>query len=307
MLSVHRSVVGLHEWFTGLDWGRRFRPGVVTGADLAALLSEDQFVTTRLIGMGYRSDEITYPFGEPSMKWQPGEPVPWLLVSMMPWLTPTPDHLYDELIATARARPPSTMADHYAALFSFLADRTGHQVWIERSGSSIDYVGELGALYPNARFVHIHRDGIEAALSIRAHPFFRLALAIYYDLFPDDVDAPDGDDTPIIRHVVENPPPVEVAGRYWSDQVLRGYRALANIDAGQWLDVRFEELVTDPGPVLRRIEAFFDLPADDTFVTRAAALARGLPPSRADALGDDERSLLESACRPGQMLLGRAH
>ena len=35
MLAQHRDVVSLHEFFTGLDWGRRFAAGSFPGEDLA--------------------------------------------------------------------------------------------------------------------------------------------------------------------------------------------------------------------------------------------------------------------------------
>lgn len=307
VLAEHGDVVSIHECFTGLDWGRRFVDGVVNGAELVDLLAAEQPVTTRVIGLGYTSDEIQYPFDAPGAQWQRGDPVPWLLVTMLSRLTSQPDELFDAFIAEARARPTSTMAGHYEALFAWLTDRSGGSLWVERSGSSIDYVGDLARLWPDARFLHIHRDGHEAALSIRDHPFFRLALAIVYDLFPPDLEAgPNGDDEAVIRHVVEHAPPLWCAGRYWSDQVLRGYRALADLDPDQWLDVRFEDLVADPAATLERIAGFFDLPADAGFVARGAALVGDPPSSRFARLSAAEQDELREACRPGMVLLGRA-
>src|SRR4029079_14044254 len=97
-------------------------------------------------------------------------------------------------------------------------ERAGGAGGVERSGSSIDYLGDLASLYPNARFVHIHRDGHEAALSIRSHPFFRLGVAILMDLFPESDDA-----EAAVTEVIETAPPCWAVGRYWSDQVLRGF------------------------------------------------------------------------------------
>ena len=298
MLAEHRDVVSVHEFFTGLDWGRRFAAGDVAAADVVELLSAEQPVTTRVLALGYTTDEIQYPFGAPGARFAPGDPVPWLLVTMLSRLSDRPDDLYREMLAMASGLPSQPMARHYEALFGWLAAQRHRQVWIERSGSSIDYVGELARLWPDARFVHIHRDGHEAALSIRAHPFFRLALAVMYDLFPKDMVEPGGDDTPLIRHVVEHAPPLWCAGRYWSDQVLHGYAALPGLDADQWLDLRFEDLVGDPQPVLARVADFLDLPADDGFEGRAASLVRGAPPSRFGELSPQEQDELRAACRP---------
>lgn len=301
LLAEHRDVVSIHEFFTGLDWGRRFQSGLVSGDDLADLLAAEQPVTTQVLALGYTSDEIQYPFDSPSSRFNAGDPVPWLLVTMLGRLTDEPDALFDALVEWARSRPPSLLGDHYRDLFTWLAAQCRGSIWIERSGSSIDYIGDLIDLYPDARFVHIHRDGLEAALSIRAHPFFRLALAILFDLFPSE-----GTEDEMIRQVIEEAPPVAVAGRYWSDQLLRGYRHLGRIDRDQWLDVRFEDLVNNPSGELARIAAFFDLPTDPSFVDRARALVRGMPPVRASELSPEDLAALSDACRPGMALLGRA-
>ncbi|MCW2786364.1 MAG: hypothetical protein JWP74_2881 [Marmoricola sp.] len=306
MLAEHRDLAAVHEFFTGLDWGRRFAPGPVSGADLADLIGAEQSVTTQVLRLGYTSDEITYPFDRPGARWKPGDQMPWLLVAMAGWMSQDPDRLYDELIAHTRARPETALAEHYRDLFSWLAAQAGKSHWVERSGSSIDYVGDLHTMYPDARIVHIHRDGPEAALSIAAHPFFRLALAFLYDGFPEDVLASTGEDgKELVEYAVNTPPPVAVAGTYWCDQVLHGYAALPAINADQWLDVRFEDLVAEPAEQVARVADFLQLPVDHGFADRAASLVGELPRSRFPDLPAADQEALLAACRPGQLLLGR--
>ena len=148
MLAEHRDVVSIHEFFTGLDWGRRFPPGLVSGDDLADVIGAEQPVTTARARRGYTSDEIQYPFGSPSVRYQLGDPVPWLLITMLSRLTDDPDPLFDELLTFARSRPPSTIAEHYRAVFAGGSRRRRRIVWIERSGSSIDYLGDLPRALP---------------------------------------------------------------------------------------------------------------------------------------------------------------
>jgi putative sulfotransferase len=300
MLARHRDVVSNHEFFTGLDWGRRFADGDVTGAELRQLIGAEQPVTTAVLSRGYTSDEIQYPFGRPGVRFRPTDPTPWLLVTMLSRLTDDPDTWYDELLHTAERRPPATMAEHYRYLFDWLTRRAGGSMWVERSGSSIDYLGELARLYPRARFVHIHRDGHEAALSIRGHPFFRLAVTLLMDLFPDTAD-----EEAAVTEVIETQPPCWAVGRYWSDQVLRGFAALPLLDREQFLQVRFEDLVASPAKVLGEIAAFFELPPDRDFTERGAGLVGTPPPSRFGDLDAAEQEELREACRAGQVLLGR--
>lgn len=305
MLAEHRAVVPIHEFFTGLDWGRRFSAGEVSGGDLAAIVGAEQPVTTHVLARGHRTDEIRYPFGAPHARFDVGDPVPWLLITMLSRLAPDPDPLFDDLMAYAASRPPAPLAEHYRALFAWTTGRVGRTpaCWIERSGSSLDYLGDLVRLFPDGRFVHIHRDGHEAALSIRAHRFFRLGVAILYDLFPDDPAL--GEDE-LIDAVIDTPPPLWAVGRFWSDQVLHGFRALAALDPTQYLAVAFEDLLHAPAREIERIAAFFELPADPGFADRAAGLVQDEPPSRFGALTTDEQAELAAACRPGQVLLGRA-
>jgi hypothetical protein len=156
-------------------------------------------------------------------------------------------------------------------------------------------------LYPEARFVHIHRDGHEAALSIRGHPFFRLGVAMFMDLFPDTED-PEA----AVTEVIDTPPPCWAVGRYWSDQVLRGFSALPMLDRSQFLQVRFEDVVTSPATALAEIASFFELGDDGDFVARGSALVRGVPAARFGSLSPHEQDELRDACRPGQILLGRS-
>jgi putative sulfotransferase len=301
MLAEHRDVVSIHEFFTGLDWGRRFAGGDVSGPELATLIAAEQPVTTAVLSRGHTSDEIQYPFDAPNTRFSRSDPTPWLLVTMLSRLTDEPDAWFDDMIRMATARPSGPMSDHYRALFRWATTRAGGSLWIERSGSSLDYLGELASLYPRARFVHIHRDGHEAALSIRTHPFFRLAVTLVMGLFPVT-----SDEEAAVTEVIETPPPCWAVGRYWSDQVLRGFAALPLLDRDQFLQVRFEDLVGDPTPVLEEIAAFFDLPEDPDYLPRGAALVGAPPAARFGELTVTEQDELRDACRPGQVLLGRA-
>jgi hypothetical protein len=300
MLAEHRDVVSLHEFFTGLDWGRRFASGHVDGATFAGLLGSEQRVTTEVLARGLTSDEIQYPFERPGVRFAPGDPVPWLLITVLSRLTDDPDPLFDDTVGWAEQRPDATMAEHYTALFDRLTSIAGGTVWVERSGSSLDYLGDLDDVFPDARFVHIHRDGHEAALSIRNHPFFRLGVAVLFDLFPAGLP-----EVEQVDHVIATAPPYHAAGQYWCDQVLHGFAALPALDRDQFLSVRFEDLLADPRPVLGTIATFFELDADPAFLDRAAARVHAPPRPRFGELSPDEQVELRDACRAGQVLLGR--
>lgn len=308
MLAENRGVLSLFEFFNGLDFASRFATEPMSGAEFAALLSGEQGFVTGVVRRGYRVEEISYPYERG--RYSRDEALPWILVSMLPRLTNDPDGLYDALMAAARALPSAPPVEHYRALFAWLAGRLGRTAWVERSGSSIDYAGDLARHFPEARFVHLHRDGREVALSMREHAPYRLVVALMYRE-PGEPEVPlselgaaprEGD---ALGAILASRPPVERFGRYWNDQLQRGLDGLADVAPERVLEVCFEELVDEPHRPLRAIEAFFELPADAGWVERAAALVRGVPAIRFGMLAEAEQEALSAACRPGRARLAR--
>ncbi len=314
MLAQHPDVLSVFEFFNGLDVTRRFGRDPVTGETFAALFAAEQPFVTAVLRRGYPVAEITYPFGKGG-RYRRDEPLPWILVSMLPRLSEKPDALFDEVLLFAGHLPPQTLDLHYRALFDWLSERLGRRAWIERSGSSIEYLESLHGFFPDARFLHLHRDGRETALSMREHHAYRLPISLLYDA-PTDAGVPVSELGPLDLHATPDPadpvsqilasrPPVEYFGRYWADQLARGYRALRRLDADRYLEIAFEELVAEPRTTLERIAGFLDLGTGGDWVPRAAALIRGIPPTRFGELSPDEQVRLAEACRTGQQLVGR--
>lgn len=305
MLPEHADVVSLHEVFTGLDWGRRFTDVGLSGAEVAALLAAPNPVTHDALSRGYTAEEITYPF-RPTDRYTPADPLPWILVSTLAYLSDDPDALFDETVAWLSGRGIAPVAAHYRALFGWWAEKVGRTAWVERSGSSVDYLADLVRLFPDSRIVHLHRDGREVALSMRNHALYRLAVQLHYGLVPEGVDptdtSPEGTDR-LVRGWLDGTPPVELYGRYWSDQVVRGCEAARAVPGLRLTTIAFEDLVGRPADVLPVVGDALSLGADDGFVARAAALVRGVPPTRAGDLGPAERAALDAACRPGELAL----
>jgi hypothetical protein len=316
MLAECPRVCSVFEYLNGLDFARRFAPEAVSGEEFAALVCAEQPFLSAVMRRGYEVPEVVYPFG-PGMRYRRGDALPWILANTLPRVCERPDALYDAAVAWLRARAPAPAVAHHRALFAWLAERTGRSLWIERSGSSIDYLGALAEAFPEARFLHIHRDGPEAALSMREHHAYRLPISVLYDvpiegarcvseLGPLDLGGePRSDD--VVTRILAARPPVEYFGRYWSDQLARGYAAVPGLGSERFRELRFEELVARPREALEGVHRFFDLGPDrEGWIARAAALVRGAPPRRAAALPPGEREALEAACAPGRGLVGRA-
>jgi hypothetical protein len=325
MLAENTGVMSIFEFFTGLDMLRRFSNDPVSGDSIADLVSSEQPMVTAVLRRGYSVEEITYPFSDDescvaeekgARRYRRSDALPWILVSTLGRLTPDPDTLFDEVMDKIRNQPLQPANAHFGELFGWLTKRFGREVWIERSGSSIDYFAGLVDQYPEARFLHLHRDGHEVALSMRGHHAYRLPISLIYnarlangkrvsELGAIDVHAaPTGDD-PISQILSSLPAPAEF-GRYWNDQLLHGFPAIVKLDAAQYMDVCFEDLVTRPKEVIRTISDFFELPnGDPDWIDRAAAIVTGTPATRFDDLPEHDRDALKAECRTGQVLLGR--
>ena len=315
MLGECPAVASLFEFFNGLDMTQRFSTAEMSGAAFAEFISQPHPFVTMVLSRGYDVPEIVYPFG-PDSRFARSDGLPWILVSMLSRLCEQPDVLYDETLAFARELPTRPLCEQYRALFEWLAERTGRSVWIERSGSSIDYVASLKACFPEARFVHIHRDGPETALSIREHHAFRLAVTLSTAHLRGDARslaelgelepgrAPDANDA--ISRQLRIRPEAQHFGEFWSRQLERGMPMLDALPPDERLDLRFEDLIHSPREQLERICGFFEIDAARAaWSERAAELVRGMPPARAPGLAAAEREALAAACAPGMRLLGR--
>lgn len=315
MLAENPDALSVFEHFNGLDVATRFAPEAARGDAFARLISAEQPFVTAVLRRGYAVAEITYPYGS-SARYRSGAPLPWILVSTLPRLSETPDQLFDEVIAFAKALRPAPMIAHHRALFDWLVARFDRKFWIERSGSSIDYLGELDEQFPEARFLHIHRDGREAALSMREHHAYRLPISLMYgaptdegvplaELGPLDLHAEPSDDDPISQ-VLKSRPSAHYFGQYWNDQILRGDAARATIGSDRYQELRFEDLLRDPRAALEGIADFFEMDSSrGRWIERAIALVHGVPAARFQDLPDEEAKALSEVVRPGQKLLGR--
>ncbi len=128
----------------------------------------------------------------------------------------------DELDPFALADAVRTFYRHYAARF-------GKPRWGDKTPPYRARVIGIAGLLPEAHLIHLVRDGRDVALSNRGLWF-----------------GP-GED-------------VEAAATFWTDEVRR-VRADAEL-VDHHLEIRYEDLVTDPEGTLREVCAFLALPFD---------------------------------------------
>ncbi len=123
---------------------------------------------------------------------------------------------------------------------------SGKARWAEKTPRNISRVAEIFASFPDARFVHVLRDGRDVACSLRTHPRHRLV---------------DGRLVPL-----KTRKPIAGCARRWRDDIESSRR--------HWQDPRFhtlryEDLVRDPRTVLSALMAFVGEPWDEAMLAHA--------------------------------------
>jgi hypothetical protein len=127
--------------------------------------------------------------------------------------------------ATLRSVP-----DTVRALYGAYAGAAGKTRFADKTPRNVLHIELLAGAFPDARFVHLVRDGRDVVPSM-------LGLDFFPDRFPEAVI-------------------------YWADRVERGRRAGTRLGPDRYVEVHYEELVADAPAVLARVCDFLALPFD---------------------------------------------
>lgn len=318
LLNRHPQILSLSEFFVPLgpegfawqhpDGERMWRTLTTQSAALHAMLKD-----------GHVVEEALYRYDAPGARFGPGDMPPIMAVTL-PHLTETPESLLDELEPAVRARRRMPLADHYRALFGDLAGKLGRRVWVERSGGTLMHAAKLLRLFPEARVIHVYRDGRDTAMSMSRHHNFRVLVGAMRQCRRFGIDvrrsfrAARGSpvDVAMQRLVfrlldIEKTaalPTLEDFGRFWSDLIEIGSQALSRLPPGRLLNVGFEDVQAAPRDRLSEIIRFIDPSLEDAaWLDEVAAVPR---PARSTfrSLPPDQQAALTQACAPGLERLG---
>ncbi len=318
MVRMHPRLLSVSEFFSALAAGA-LRNRRMDGKRAFRLLNTPRPAGRAFLGSGLRIDEFLYPLG-PRARYSP-EKVPPIMCTTLPHLTDDHEALWDELASALRLRRRHRLTSHYRFVFEWLADRFGKSVWLERSGGSLLLVPALARHYPDARFVHIFRDGRDTAISMHGHHAFRAmaltALAtrrLGLDPFRP-VNWPGTSPwIPAVARLkfrffsaeryLRTNIKLPVFGWLWSNMIERGTAYLSALPPDRVLSLRFESMLASPQEETRRFIEFVGPEfGDAAWMDRVSTLPRPKPPAWT-RLSLDERARLAEACAPGQSILG---
>ena len=155
----------------------------------------------------------------------------------------------DDVRTQASRRPPGSLAEATDLLFSSYAQAHGKPRWGDKTPPYVMCMDGLSKILPDARFVHIIRDGRDVALSYSSVSF-----------------GPRDD-------------PVAQA-EFWSRRVEAGRRSGERLGPDRYLEVRYEDLVGDSEAALTTICRSIDLPFDAGMLRYQATVEEALPSSK---------------------------
>lgn len=137
-----------------------------------------------------------------------------------------------------RLRPGMTTGEAIGAVFATYAAAEGKERWGDKTPLYMQHLPLLERLFPDALYVHLMRDGRDAALSFLAVPRGIMTEGWGY--------------------------PRTAAGFacQWRSEVLAARALGARVGPARYLEVRYEELVAAPEATLRTVCAFAGLEFD---------------------------------------------
>ncbi|MXX76297.1 MAG: sulfotransferase [Holophagales bacterium] len=318
VLNLHPRVLSVSEFFSAYQlsaFGKR-RP---RGDDMWRLYS----VQSRRTRLALRETfhELLYPFGDPEARYTL-RTVPPIMAITLPNLTDRYEELYGELEPVVRAQPRQSPADHFRQTFSWLCQRFDRSVWVERSGGSLLVAPLLVRNFPDARVIHIYRDGRDTSVSLAGHPAFRGLLAKARRIRAWGVDPVKS--MPLVQRfnrlgcwmdnladmfIDQEKLPYDAVtladfAAFWNGLIEVGRRTFADLPSERLLNVKFEDVQAEPRRELQRIIRFISPELDDPdWLRSASAIPRPQVRSRFDELDGAEQAAIIQACRPGLELL----
>ena len=322
LLQAHPRVLSLSEFFSyiGMDAFRLRNP---TGDGIWQIYSRQRDRTRLMLHESY--EELLYPVDDPAHRFTRRD-VPPLLCATLPHLTDRYEALYDELEAVVRAQPKQPAVEHFRSLFAHLCQRFGCQVWAERSGLALLVGSRLLREFPEARVIHIYRDGRETAISMSRHYLFRMIVATFkrlhlFRVFLATVPRLSGGGySENIVSLMEAFIPKLVSyerlpfdklkvtdfAAFWNALIALAETMLGALPPARLLNLKFEDMQEDPEPHVRRLIRFIDPNLEDeAWIRKASAIPRPTP-SKFPTLSPDEQDAIVAACRPGLERLGYA-
>jgi hypothetical protein len=134
--------------------------------------------------------------------------------------------------AALAERPPASFPDLVRACYGLWSVAQDKPRYGDKTPMHVLHLRRLARMFPEARFVHVIRDGRDVATSYRSVPW--------------------------------GPSTVEDAAAEWRRRVRHGRRAGHALGPGRYREVRYEDLVADTEATMREVCRFIDAPWNES-------------------------------------------
>lgn len=324
MMKQHPDLLSLSELFIFLtDLGGRipqaFESRTIDGDEFWEMLTAAYPRQSLLMQHNVTFSEVLYPYQSSQSIFSGSTGVPAILQVTLPHLTSDYDQLFLELQDFIRATGAQPLRTHYDNLFKWLITKFEKQQWVERSGGNFTFIHEMLKLYPDARYIHLFRDGRNAAISMSKHLGFRIFLIAsmmtkYLGIdpylsdnrsnlsdLPKDLQCflPEQFDP---QAFLDYQPAHEILGQIWSNMIVKGVNALQQLDQEQVLHVEYEAFCDAPEYHLDRMIEFMGVERDSEWIAHVCQMVKISRTSWQD-LPIDKKIALEKVCAPGMAML----
>ena len=136
----------------------------------------------------------------------------------------------DELLGRFEAIPHLNVSDALRAFYELYSEKQGKPRWGDKTPPYVKRMRRIKRVLPEARFIHVIRDGRDVTLSTNKR---------------------------VIERGHRDPLPAARSARRWQNRILKA-RADGPL-LGEYLEVRYEDLVTDTESALRTVCEFAEL------------------------------------------------
>jgi len=139
----------------------------------------------------------------------------------------------EEMLARLRALPKLKPGAAVRTFYDAYMAEQGKPRWGEKTPTYVQKMKLIQRALPEARFVHVIRDGRDVALSVLDRTVRELTAA-------------------------------DIARR-WEKKITKAREDAPALE--HYMEIRYEDLILDTEPVLREVAEFIDLPWDDAMLT----------------------------------------
>jgi hypothetical protein len=321
ILNLHPKILSMSEFFVPLGPGA-FARKKLSGEQMWKILSRQSPGLHAMLKDGIVVDEGLYPYDDPGSRFSAFN-LPPIMTVTLPHLTDNYETLYNDLENYIKTLPAAELGEQYNTLFDFLMEKLARDVWVERSGGSLMHAAKLIKLFPEARIIHVYRDGRDTAISMSKHHNFKVLLGSInkcrkYGIDPSKAFL-ESYGKPAdewfqkfffklfdIKKIGLDNLRLRDYGKFWSDLICIADKVFKDIPANKILNIKFEDVQNKPQQKLEELIRFIDESLyDDDWLTKASAMLRPTR-SKFTELPAEEQSVLTKACEPGLKLLGYA-